>query len=299
MKNGDTLFVDEEVPEDVPQAVPESVAVDSDAADEKTTAPNGHGGIETSDGEKGPSESESESESEEDPVVESMPVYMNQVERTRQTVHLLQYQGKPKSTGKLQHIRAGVKPQSGFVRVQLPLDTTRFYDESKTDEWGVEVADHSHTGVLNKSQGGLYAAKFVASEAGDDKRVVLVPVDSTAQLRPSFKYLDDIDTARAKRDVVEPLATTSNRSGSQNVHILQSNAKNTKTTTNDPLTTGALGESLKHVRRFEQELWSEVNWNDPETLESQLLYDSVTRVPGTELHTEDSIGDYLAHLTRH
>lgn len=272
-----TLFVDEDVPMDGDSGTETNVESDNKEVQELEE-------LEDEDDEE-------DEEEEDDPIVESVPVYLNSVpERAKHSVHLLQYQGKPKSTKNLSHINAAVKPESGFIQVKLPLDTTRFYDESKAEEWGVQVTEHNHTGVLNKTNGGLYVAKFIQEQ--DQKKVVLIPVDSTTQLRPSFKYLDEIEAINSKREIPEPQSRPSH-----NVHILQSNAKNTKNTTNDPFASTALGESLKHVRKFDQEPWADLNWCDEESEESTILHEKITSITPTELETEQSLSDYLEKLT--
>lgn len=243
----------------------------------------------------------SNDDDDDDPVIESIPVHMNTVpDRIKQSLHLLQYLGKPKGTGtaqNLSHLSASVKPQSGFIQVKLPLDTSRFYDESKAEHWGVEVVEHNHMGVMNKTNGGLYAAKFVVDNQ-QQKQVVLIPIDTTSQLRPSFKYLDDIEILRSKRELGPDPHTKSTTP--HNVHILQSNAKNSKNNTNDTLATTSLGESLKHIRRFDQEEWCDMEWCDMNGNEvnSRQLYDKITSVSDRELETKDSIMDYLNVLTR-
>lgn len=229
---------------------------------------------------------------DEDPVVESIPLVMNTVpDRVKNSIHLLQYQGKSnKSPFPLKHLEAGVKPESNFVQVSVPLDTSKFYDESKVEEWG-HIEEHKHTGVLNKTNGGIYAAKCIVRDG--QKKIILIPIDSSAQLRPTFKYMDDAENQKLqqRKEFNEPKQTQSN------VHILQSTAKaNSKATTNDPLSNAALGESLRHVRKFEQEEWTKVNWD--ETNENNVLFDKLDTTESIKLHTKTTMDNYLDVLTK-
>lgn len=225
---------------------------------------------------------------EEDPIIESIPLFINSIgeeERESQSIHLLQYSSKPKSIPQtINHVGAAVKPESNFIKVKIPLDTNKFYDNSKTEEWGVAVNEHEHMGVLNKTNGGLYAAKYVIKDG--EKQVHLIPIDSTAQLRPSFKYLDDIENLK----MLQRKESFDQSAKPQSVHVLQSTAKNTKTSNNDPFVSTALGESLKHVRRFDQEEWSNVTWEDDENLEK--FTESTTK-----LQTKTTMDDYINQLT--
>lgn len=231
-------------------------------------------------------------EQEEDPVVESIPLVMNSVcDRLKNSIHLLQYQGKPSNAPfPIQHLAAAVKQESNFVEISVPLDTNKFYDESKVEEWG-HVEHHKHTGVLNKTNGGIYAAQFVVREG--QKKIILIPVDSSAQLRPTFKYMDDAENQKLqqRREFNEPAKTSQ-----QNVHILQSSAKSGKPTSNDPLSNAALGESLRHVRRFDQEEWTKVQWD--ETNETSALLEKLNTTENIHLQTSTTMDNYLNELTK-
>ncbi|EGV60694.1 hypothetical protein PSN45_001531 [Yamadazyma tenuis] len=224
-----------------------------------------------------------------DPVVQSIPLFMNTAPAAGQSLHLLQYTGKSKrSPAPLHHLRASIKPESNFLQVTLPLDTSKFYDDSKAEEWGVQVEEHDHTGVMNQTNGGIYAAKFVVEDG--HRKVVLVPVVSSVQLRPSFKYLDEAENVKLqqKRDMAEPP-----RAGPQNVHILQSSSKTNKSIPSDPLANASLGESLRHVRRFDQEDWKPVRWTEatPE-LSKQIINTS-----DSQFITDTKLAQYLDQLT--
>lgn len=234
------------------------------------------------------SDSASDSEdTEDDPIIDSVPIYLNNTS-AQQNIHLLQYMSKPrKHPAPLVHLGASLKPESNFLRVKLPLDTSKFYDEAKKEEWGVKVTDHDHSGVMNKTNGGIYAASFINNENG--RKVVMVPVQSTTQLRPSFKYLDDLENQKLQQRR-EPIEQKPN----QNVHILQSSAKAAKPVSNDPLANSSLGESLRHVRRFEQEPWHNLEFD----AHAQDIKNNILTTNDKVLESTDTMAQYIDKLTK-
>lgn len=243
-------------------------------------------------------EQSEDDDDDDDEIIESIPLYLNPLTSKNATsIHLLQYLSKSKSlSNNIVHLSAAVKPDSNFIQVKLPLNTEKFYDDSKTDEWGVKVSEHEHISVLNKTNGGLYAAKFVIDK--EEKKAILIPIDSTAQLRPSFKYLDDIDNIKnsQRKDVIDTATTKS----PQNVHVLQSNVKAVKTSTNDPFANTALGESLKHTQRFDQEKWTPIAWMDDtqQTEEITEIRHNLNTIPENVLETSITMKEYLVNLTK-
>lgn len=231
-------------------------------------------------------------EEEEDPIIDSIPLVMNQVPAANQSIHLLQYPGKPKSHHS-EVSKVSVKPGSNYVEVRVPLETKKFYDESKAEEWGTRVADHGLQGVFNKSEGGLYVAKII-TDSDNTRKILLVPVDSTAQLRPSFKYLDDVDNARLGNSRKQEVADTKPSS----VHILQSSAKSTGVVNSDGVPNNALGEALKHIKKFEDEDWQQLNWRDIEDSKSKELRQHLSAVDGVKLSTTTTMDEYIHDLTQ-
>lgn len=228
---------------------------------------------------------------EDDPIIESIPIVLNTLpQNATQSLHILQFPGRPK-TRPFSHdlLRAAVKPELQYVEVRVPLDTNKFYDEARSEEWGVRVEEHALQGVLNKTDGVLYAGKILAD--GDSKKIVLVPIDSTTQLKPSFKYLDDIETQRLNQ---RKLDNGDHKPG--NVQILQTSAKSTQISEG---AAAALGESLRHMKRLEEEDWRNLNWRtSDDTGTADLKRDLANGADGVVLQTETTMADYIALLAQ-
>lgn len=188
---------------------------------------------------------------EDDPIVESIPLYMNALpERTKQSLHVLQYPGRPKSRPNTAACQTSIKPNSNYLQIKIPSDTSQFFDIDKLEDWGEQIAHQTVLGVLDSTdEVGNYIAKIDA----ENKRVILIPIDSSVQLRSDFKYIDDLDAKKnQQRKQME-----SSAEAPANVQILQSAAKHS-------VSSGeflhALGDSLKLVKRFEEEEWVNLTW---------------------------------------
>ena len=107
-------------------------------------------------------------------------------------------------------------------------------------------------GVLD-STNGLYAGAILEQDGRE--RVVLFPLDSTAQLRALFKYIDDVDTAHAAQ-LMENSATAQKASA---VQVLQTASRMGLGASSGPLVHGE-GLCLKHVKQFNEELWEALLW---------------------------------------
>lgn len=231
-----------------------------------------------------------------DPIVDSIPLILNNLlSMSKQSLHVLQYMGRPKSRPFTnESLKASVKEESNYLEVKVPLDTSKFYDETRVDEWGTEVSEHSLQGVFNRTEGGLYAGQLV--QDGDNKKIVLIPVDSTTQLRPSFTYLDELEATRLAQRRADILETQT----PSNVQILQTSAKsNALANANDGFANHTLGESLKHVKKFTEEEWSALKWvrTDNEATQ-EYKGELVTGADGIVLSTETTMDEYLNSLTR-
>lgn len=185
---------------------------------------------------------------DEDPIIKSIPIILNNLQNDNQGLHILQYPGRVK-TRLLddQSYTASIKPESKYLEVKIPLDQSKFFNLAKGEDWGETIVNQSLQGVLDDTEEGIYVGQLVNNE-----KIVLLPVDSTGQLRPQFKYVDDIDAAvyaQRRADYIDTNPT--------NVSILQSAAKPNSQSTESH---NALGESLKHVKKFDEENWSGLNW---------------------------------------
>lgn len=196
---------------------------------------------------------------EDDPIIHSVSIFHGNVsDRQSQSLHILQFPGRPNHrpfSG--QNLEALVKPISKVLELKTPMDTLKFYDESRTQELGTRVDKVSMQGVLDSANENLYVA-CVETHEGQD-RIILLPVDHTAQLRPLFKYIDDVDAARTAQ-------IKSDNASSQKVSAVQvlQTASKSSLDGNGPLAHGE-GLCLKHIKQFNDELWEALSWHGCET----------------------------------
>lgn len=237
---------------------------------------------------------EEQPNSEDDPIIESIPIILNNLPKAdKQSLHLIQFVGRPKNRvldG--QELISSIKPESQVLGVSVPLDTSTFYDQSRSEQWGVDVLEHNLQGVLGETEDGLYAAKIVVKD--NQRKLVLVPINSSAQLRPSFKYLDDIDNAKNMQR--KPESADSQKPA--NVQILQTSAKaSTQANNLEGFNNNALGESLKFIKRFEEEEWLHLRWKGYENPETESIRKYVEEsAQNIELETDTTSSEYIQML---
>lgn len=196
-------------------------------------------------------------EEEEDPVIQSIPLVHGCVpHRSSQSLHVLQYTGKPKSRPfTTEQLKASIKPQSKVIEVKIPMDTSKFYDEGRAQELGQRIDKLSLHGVFTNTDGGLYVGKVV--EKDGNSQIVLVPLDSTGQLKPLFKYIDDADTARSAQ--LRQEASTADPVKPSAVQVLQTASKAGQFNADGMGSTG-IGSCLRHVKKFNEEEWESLSW---------------------------------------
>lgn len=233
-------------------------------------------------------------EDDDDPIVSSIPIILGHVPMpASQSLHLIQYPGRPKTLPYKNNLKPSIKEDSAFLEFKIPLETKKFYDEARSEEWGVahQIEEHALQGVLNDTEGGMYAGIV-----REDGKLVLVPLDSTVQLRPSFKYLDDLEVARQaqrRNEFLDQLKPAS-------VQVLQTS--NTKSAaaqgnTGEGFANNALGESLRCIKKFDEERWSTLKFEDGDEAQSikKQLY---TDVVETELQCKLTMSEYIDELTK-
>lgn len=233
-----------------------------------------------------------EENDDDDPIIESIPLVMNQVPSpATQSLHLLQYPGRPK-TRVLSNtpVSASIKPDSHYLDLKLPIDPTKFFNLRKVEDWGESIDKHSISGVLDPTEQGIYAAKVVND--GVERKVVLIPIDSTAQLRTSFKYIDDLDKETMQQRKLE--AQQERHQERPSVQILQTAAKHS--TQNQDSHSHSLGDSLKSMKKFDEEEWKHLTWKTGDTMVESLKLQLSDGADGIHLHNDTSYDEFIDHL---
>lgn len=198
---------------------------------------------------------------EDDPIIQSIPLFHGKLpDRVSQSIHVLQYTGRPKNAAFTHdQLKATMKPASKVVELKIPIDTLKFYDEGRTEELGTRVESLGLQGVLTGTDGGLYVGKVVETE--DGPRIVLIPLDSTAQLRPLFKYIDDLDNARTAQNRQDASSSDPSKQTAA-VQVLQTASKAGQMSSDGH--SSHIGSCLKHIKRFNEEEWQSLSWRNDE-----------------------------------
>lgn len=197
-------------------------------------------------------------EDDDDPIIHTVPIFHSSVaSRQSQTLHTFQFPGRPHNrTFEGQLLEALVKPISKVVELKVPMDTLKFYDESRTQELGARIDKVSLQGVLDATNENLYVGAIDVQDGKE--RIVLFPLDQTAQLRALFKYIDDVEAARTAQIRNENAASAPKPSA---VQVLQTASKAPQGGANGPLAHGE-GLCLKHIKQFNEELWEAFSWHE-------------------------------------
>lgn len=209
---------------------------------------------------------------DDDPVILSIPIFHSGLpDRQSQSIHVLQFTGRPLSRPFSDTIpRVLMKSASRVIDFQHPMNTSKHYDETRCEDLGARVNKTSHQGVLTPSDGELYVGKI--TEKDELVRLVLVPLDGTAQLKPAFGYLDDMDmrAAQSKKDEAQLHAAKSNA-----VQVLQTASRVSTQLTMDGHASSNTGSCLKLVRTFNEESWQALIWSSGTDSSTQRLKEAL------------------------
>jgi DNA-directed RNA polymerase-3 subunit RPC5 len=138
-----------------------------------------------------------------------------------------------------------LKPESGFIEVDVPVDTTRFYDEMKADGWG-GVSKQTLQGVLLDLEG-----YFVGNVQNGE--LILLPLNGITQLRSSLKHIDR--EFNDKKEMTR-LENNANRTNGHDIQVVQMTVRST--TDNAP----RLGGALLARKKVDEETYQVLTWND-------------------------------------
>lgn len=222
----------------------------------------------------------------EDPVIKEIPIILKSTDPSERLL-LLQYPGRPSTrpfTEKNRILEAREKVSTDVIEVDVPIDTTRFYDPLKNDNWGV-VNKQTLRGVMNDSD-GYYVASVQNGE------LVLVPVSKSAQMRPAFNY---IDKEVADKKEVSRLENGSNGNGHANssVQVVQMTVKST--VDNAP----RLGGALLARKKADEEDFVHLNWNDLNDEETKNARETALTVENKhELNSSTTNDEYINLLVQ-
>lgn len=185
---------------------------------------------------------------EEDEIITEIPILLKNTEVQSHELVALQFANRPKERELVNDnkvLEARLKDESGFIEVDIPVDTSKFYDANKSEEWG-GVSRQTLQGVLLELE-GYYIGNI------KDGELVLLPLNRVTQLRTSLKHIDK--EANDKKELLK--LENSNRSNQQNdIQVVQMTVKNTSD--NIP----RLGNALLARKKVDEEKFQVFKWND-------------------------------------
>ncbi|EMG47325.1 RNA polymerase III subunit, putative, partial [Candida maltosa Xu316] len=281
-----SLFVDENEDTSVPYKPSTSTIAEEDDEDDYSKIKPDPDAIQ-----EDPEPTIEEDVDEDDPIITSIPLYINTLpQRLKQSLHVLQYPGRPKSRpNRAPNCHVSIKPESQYMQLKIPVEINNYFDKDKIEEWGEQIGEQTLSGVLDSTaEVGNYAAKII--NEGNERKVILIPVDSSVQLRSSFKYIDDKD-AQALQQRKQLEASTDKPTS---VQVLQSAAKHSSASGEF---SHSLGDSLKSVKRFEEEEWQNLVWKKGnDTITKELKRDLDRGIDDFELETKTSYDEYIERI---
>jgi DNA-directed RNA polymerase-3 subunit RPC5 len=182
-----------------------------------------------------------------DPVVSEIPIIFTS-KPSNLEFDVLQYPGRPPVRPYTENsciLQSRTKPSTNLLEVDVPIETQKFFDINKSDEWG-GVSKQTLSGVLCALE-GYYAARVENGE------IIVCQLDRVAQLRPSLSYIDK--EIAAKREM-NRLDYSNNAPQRETVQVVQMSVKGT----ND--NTPRLGGALMARKKVEEEEFTVLQWND-------------------------------------
>lgn len=220
-----------------------------------------------------------EDEGDDDAVIQEIPLNLA---GQNEILHIFQYANKPKKIGKraAEHpfiTGARYKGTSSIWELDIPLDETAFFNKDKNEGEWKEANTQTLRGVGVGSE-GQYAG-FVA-----DGQVYLIPVEKIAQLRPHFKYIDEVGQQR-KQDDSKKNVTPAN----QKAQVVTMSVRSV----NDAVQSRLAGSLLAHKVEEEEE-FVDLAW--AEDAFEQFKESVVTDSSNHELKPIGDERDYLENL---
>lgn len=216
-----------------------------------------------------------------DPVIQEFPIVFNSQLPSMENVFLFQYPTRSSTYPYVNESNSGIleariKPQSGMVEVDVPVETNQFYDEEKTEKWQ-KVESQTMGGVLKECKG--HSNYMVGIFKNGELHVT--PFKSVALLRPQFKYIDKI--VQVQKDVNRALNAEARP---REAKVVQMSAKSSAELA--PKYSGAL--VLK--RMSEEEEFIHYEWYDRDTDESWAVADKLLSLEKTNLISSTTHQEY-------
>ncbi|VEU23270.1 DEKNAAC104394 [Brettanomyces naardenensis] len=180
-------------------------------------------------------------EDEDDPIIREIPIHLNPIDDESMKLMLLQYTTRRKQ-GDNEHKKSSIpdsfryKPKSQVIELELPFEKDKFFNEDKSKNWN-GLKGQLLRGVVNRKD----SSGYFMGRIGKDGEVHLSPITGgTTQLRPSFRYIDEVRLKKIQREAEEAkqlarkmpgtlagseLANEEARKKNATMHVVQMTAK--------------------------------------------------------------------------
>lgn len=208
---------------------------------------------------------EDNGDEDDDPVIKEIPLHFTGKD---ENLNILQYVSKLRLVNHKpsEHpliAAARYKTRSSLWELDVPLDSKAFFNEHKAQEdWnGVQVQTLKGVAVENVGQ---YAAFL------DNEQAYMVPVRTTTQLKPFFKYIDAVNLKRKQEE-----SKLNPTPASQRAQVVTMSVKSVNDSSQNRLT----GSLLAH-KIADEETPTDLNWaeNTVEQFREAMVKESTEHV---------------------
>lgn len=198
----------------------------------------------------------------EDPVVDEIPLFLNQLpSSTESNLSLAVFQYVSHLSSRPITLANGVpvlatryKLGAETLEMDVPLDTSRFYDSEKAEALN-QIQHQTLAGKLEPMQGS-YVLCFKYS--GNQRSAVITPLDRTVQMRPVFHYIDLKDEQEEADKDEEVIADQTEKPPAKStVQVVQMTAKSSGSENEI-----RYSEAIQSFKKYTQEEFVESTWKD-------------------------------------
>lgn len=234
---------------------------------------------------------------DDDPIIEEIPIHLNFDSLVNNSeIDVFQYPTRTISSyagsnNSQSILKSRIKDNSGVIELEIPMNTTKFFDDSKSNKW-LQTKTQTLRGVFNENSG--YYVGIVK-----DKQLYLNKVTKTSQLRPSFKYIDDAKNIRIQNERELNSRTINDdadkkkeaaNGGKNGAHVVQMAVKSSGE--NIP----RLGGALQSCKLEEGEFFVDYKWNNGDSESSKNLRNELINEEDEVLISKDSQNKYFDDL---
>lgn len=219
---------------------------------------------------------------EDDEIVQEFPVYFSTGLLNK--LYLLQYPNRSAARPLVDANNTGIiesriKVESKMVEVDIPIETSKFYDSEKGEHW--DKLDKQTFGGVAKPVDGEYMIGVFK-----DNELHLNSISAVAQMRPQFQH---ITHRQIEKDLVEKDEDSSSKKKQPRAVQMTALASGE----NAPNFSGAITARKK----MEDENFVSMEWYDRDSDESWNISDKLIAVQKSPLESTTTIEGYLEDIS--